>query len=1071
MDSSKEDMKRRVAHIKEEICESYTVHFAPGSRCITLKNCEEGNSVKEEECEGGLVCVKIEDSECDSFGLGIQNLETESVKDEAYSKNDLHLQECPVLPKETYLECTSGNDGPPLQLGLNPKYSEPGDEGNEECISMKEQQVQSSVCQAGTYVQESGSFHVSLSAQIASQSRSHKKQDNENLKDLASGSKSSILPSMQLDSLATVKLPMKEAFNTDQQVQSSKLVRFYVCQECGKSFKHMSSYSNHHRSHKGQKPYCCSECGKQLSDFSSLKNHKRIHTAFRVTQEFTLEKSHTAVLSVANNSPTRAVCRSTQEFTLVRNHIAVLNVVNNSQMQATSGTTKEFTLEKRLIPAKKKTIAEGAIKSRVKPYCCAECSKQFSSSSSFQRHIKIHTGEKPHCCSECGKRFLYSSSLKSHIRTHTGEKPYCCSNCGKQFSKSSNLRSHKQIHSGEKAYSCSECGKCFSHISHLQEHTHIHTRDKPYTSNMTDNSHTIALLSDVQELILEENHLNILNVVNDSVEHQDNREAYATQSSEKAPGERQKLVGKTEEEEPAGKEGVLWNMAATNNNVMKKRVTHIKEEVCEWPPAHGKLEGHCMKLTDNEEKMSAVKEEASEEALTDIKTEACKCVPVDLGVLNPEAFNDLNPDASLKKDFSLPACPALPGEMHLGEQRVPQQSVRFIPKFENLSTDEKKMESKEQSLQDNGSENLKPPSFQYRIQAVVKLTRINCINTQVQNKNHSSWHVCQKCGKSFKCKANLTSYAKEQTYCSECIQQFCTSTSLQIHERIQNGEKPYCCSQCSKRFSKLRYLQIHAGIHAGDKPYCCSECGKQFSHNTSLKNHKKTHTGERPYCCSECGKQFQRVRSLECHTRIHTGEKPYCCPECGKRFSRCSDFGKHTRVHTGEKPYCCLECGKRFSQLHSLRSHTRIHTGDKPYSCSECGKQFSHRDTLKNHKRTHTGDRPYSCSECVKRFRHRGSLKNHERTHTGDKPYCCSDCGKQFSQSTSFEIHRRIHTGEKPYFCSECGKQFYYSSGLQKHRRIHTGEKPHCCTECGKRFLQLFSLQRHTKLHTGRKKE
>ncbi|NXU20631.1 ZN431 protein, partial [Pardalotus punctatus] len=55
---------------------------------------------------------------------------------------------------------------------------------------------------------------------------------------------------------------------------------------------------------------------------------------------------------------------------------------------------------------------------------------------------------------------------------------------------------------------------------------------------------------------------------------------------------------------------------------------------------------------------------------------------------------------------------------------------------------------------------------------------------------------------------------------------FSQSSGLEVHEQLQNGEKPYRCGECGKSFRRSSHLIRHQMIHTGEKPYRCGECGK-----------------------------------------------------------------------------------------------------------------------------------------------------------------------------------------------------------------------------------------------------
>ncbi|XP_061476281.1 zinc finger and SCAN domain-containing protein 31-like [Rhineura floridana] len=70
------------------------------------------------------------------------------------------------------------------------------------------------------------------------------------------------------------------------------------------------------------------------------------------------------------------------------------------------------------------------------------------------------TGRKQ--CPVCGKIFTTQSSVNRHLRIHTGERPYKCSYCGKTFNQRVILTNHEKIHTDRRLSQCSDGGDSFS---------------------------------------------------------------------------------------------------------------------------------------------------------------------------------------------------------------------------------------------------------------------------------------------------------------------------------------------------------------------------------------------------------------------------------------------------------------------------------------------------------------------------------------------------------------------------------------------------------------------------------
>lgn len=136
-----------------------------------------------------------------------------------------------------------------------------------------------------------------------------------------------------------------------------------VCELCGKSFNHSSSFAHHKRTHTKDKTYPCSICDKKLSSPAQKRLHeKRIHSDERPY-----------------------VCS-----------------------YCDSGFKQISTLKRHIL-----------IHTGEKPCSCNICGKSFRQRECLPAHMRSHTGETPYVCEMCPAKFKLKHLLRKHMPVHS----------------------------------------------------------------------------------------------------------------------------------------------------------------------------------------------------------------------------------------------------------------------------------------------------------------------------------------------------------------------------------------------------------------------------------------------------------------------------------------------------------------------------------------------------------------------------------------------------------------------------------------------------------------------------
>lgn len=279
--------------------------------------------------------------------------------------------------------------------------------------------------------------------------------------------------------------------------------RRYKCTQCGKTYKHAGSLTNHRQSHT-LGIYPCAICFKEFSNLMALKNHSRLHAqyrpyqcphcphAFRLPRELLEhQQSHEGERQERLWEEKAMLTTNGHTDKHCQDQLPNTHIPNGSGNLSTSGELEDSGLEE------------------YRPFCCRDCGRTYRHAGSLINHRKSHqTGVYP--CSICSKQLFNAAALKNHVRAHhrprqgAGEeeqpsvppaplclteithkekeipttldhRPYKCSECGRAYRHRGSLVNHRHSHrTGE--YQCSLCPRKYPNLMALRNHVQVHCK-------------------------------------------------------------------------------------------------------------------------------------------------------------------------------------------------------------------------------------------------------------------------------------------------------------------------------------------------------------------------------------------------------------------------------------------------------------------------------------------------------------------------------------------------------------------------------------------------------------------
>uniref|UniRef100_A0A1A8RWK3 Zinc finger protein 646 n=3 Tax=Nothobranchius TaxID=28779 RepID=A0A1A8RWK3_9TELE len=254
----------------------------------------------------------------------------------------------------------------------------------------------------------------------------------------------------------------------------------FMCDLCGRSYRHAGSLLNHKKSHaenlhhctlclqtfpdpltlqihSQMKRQCCPECGKTFCLVAHLQSHMEVHlkdqAAVRGTCNAARYQQHKTpsvhgVEEAENNFWDSEVNRSMDTDQTPNQLPHIPDCVSDCQSNNASVTEEKSHVCEHCGRSYRHagSLLNHKNSHKMGSFFCSVCHKEFTNLMALKNHKRIHTEPKRYQCLDCGKAFRVSTQLICHRRIHTKEKPFACPLCNKSFSSKSNLRHHQKLH-------------------------------------------------------------------------------------------------------------------------------------------------------------------------------------------------------------------------------------------------------------------------------------------------------------------------------------------------------------------------------------------------------------------------------------------------------------------------------------------------------------------------------------------------------------------------------------------------------------------------------------------------
>ncbi|EGW03242.1 Zinc finger protein 646 [Cricetulus griseus] len=851
--------------------------------------------------------------------------------------------------------------------------------------------------------------------------------------------------------------------------------RKYKCNQCGKTYKHAGSLTNHRQSHT-LGIYPCAICFKEFSNLMALKNHSRLHAqyrpyhcphcprAFRLPRDL-LEHQQSHEGEKQEQPWEEREMLTTNGHTDERswNQLPKTPILNGSGELSTSGQLEDGSPEE------------------YRPFCCGDCGRTYRHAGSLINHRKSHqTGIYP--CSVCSKQLFNAAALKNHVRAHhrprqgTGEEVSSTAHMLAETTKKEEEVPESNL--DHRPYKCNECGRAYRHRGSLVNHRHSH-RTGEYQCSLCPRKYP--------NLMALRNHVRV--------------HCKATRRSADPGTEGSPSPVKKEQPDPVGTEAAFHtdqgHVYKHEEEATADRTTQQICNICGMLFEDLKsLEHHGMTHKAGEGEKSRTDSNVSPP-----RAFACR----DCGKSYRHSGSLINHRQTHQTgDFSCGTCAKhfhTMAAMKSHLRRHSRQWNRRHQKQDSTGEEESKLAPAgtwTQKLEnDEDLDSSQDPLGESPCGAEDNLERDgDCL--QVGSKG-SEYGL----GRDEACFLG----AKEDTGTEEGLEK--KEACFLDHLDIPGDEES----------SKAGFYDSLPGVDSDQKPgicqfdsshpadtdtvwkaevtHTCSDCGESFPHAAGLLSHRSCHPPG-IYQCSLCPKEFDSLPALRSHFQNHRpGEvasaQPFLCCLCGMIFPGRTDYRHHLRQAHGtsgipegseEEEEGTAEAASTHSPplqlseaelLNQLQREVEALDGaGYGHICGCCGQTYDDLGSLARHHQSQSSSNTtetvpshlegsVDSIEIVTDHVFEGTVtsvseegkdtKSEEGVDGTVADSLCMQAGESFLES-----HPR------PFRCNQCGKTYRHGGSLVNHRKIHqTGD--FICPVCSRCYPNLAAYRNHLRNH------